>query len=62
MSPEDVRKNYMLYDNKAGTNLTAKEGIQIVREEMEESFKCIIGGNDGWKPWNECICRRYVGK
>jgi len=40
-----------------GKNLEEK-----IREEMEESFKCIIGGNDGWKPWNECICRRYVGK
>ena len=27
----------MLYDNKASTNLTAKEGIQIGREEREES-------------------------
>ena len=47
LSPDDVRKNYMLYDNKAGTNLTAKEGIQIVREEMEEiGYHVVVGRGD----------------
>ena len=30
-----------------------------IREEMEENFKCIAGGSDGWKSWNDRICRRY---
>lgn len=51
--PEQISGIYWI----RGKNLEEK-----IREEMEESFKCIIGGNDGWKPWNECICRRYVGK
>lgn len=47
LSPDDVRKNYMLYDNKAGTNLTAKEGIRIVREEMKEiGYHVVIGRGD----------------
>ena len=47
LSPEDVRKNYMLYDNKAGTNLTASEGIRIVRQEMEEiGYEMVIGRGD----------------
>lgn len=47
LSPDDVRKNYMLYDNKAGTNLTAKEGICIVREEMKEiGYEMIVGRGD----------------
>lgn len=47
LSPDDVRKNYMLYDNKAGTNLTAKEGIRIVQNEMEEiGYEMVIGRGD----------------
>ena len=40
-----------------GKNLEEK-----IREEMEENFKCIAGGSDGWKSWNDRICRRYVSK
>ena len=36
LSPEQVRKKYMLYDNKAGTDLTAAEGIALLRRQMEE--------------------------
>lgn len=47
LSPDDVRENYMLYDNKAGTNLTAKEGIRIVRKEMEEiGYNVVVGRGD----------------
>ena len=47
LSPDDVRKNYMLYDNKAGTNLTAKEGIRVVSEEMKEiGYEMVIGRGD----------------
>ena len=33
-----------------------------IREEMEENFKCVAGGSDGWKSWNDRVCRRYVSK
>lgn len=47
LSPEDTRKNYMLYDNKAGTNLTASEGIRIVRQEMEDiGYEMVEGRGD----------------
>lgn len=47
LSPDDVRENYMLYDNKAGTNLTAKEGIRIVRKEMEEiGYNVVVARGD----------------
>ena len=47
LSPDDVRENYMLYDNKAGTNLTAREGIRVVCEQMEEiGYEMVVGRGD----------------
>ena len=54
LSPERVRKKYMLYDNKAGTNLTAREGIALLRRQMEEiGYEIVPGRGDfgeEWKP------------
>lgn len=36
LSPESVRKKYMLYDNKIGTECDAKTGIEMLRGQMEE--------------------------
>ena len=33
-----------------------------IREEMEEKFKCSAGGSNGWKFWNDRICRRHISK
>ena len=47
LSPEQVRKKYMLYDNKAGTDLTAAEGIALLRWQMEEiGYEVVIGRGD----------------
>ena len=47
LSPAHVRKEYMLYDNKAGTELTAQQGIAILRSQMEEiGYKVVIGRGD----------------
>ena len=47
LSPEHVRKKYMLYDNKAGTDLTAAEGIALLRQQMEEiGYEVVIGRGD----------------
>lgn len=47
LSPADVRKKYMLYDNKAGTDLTAAEGIAILRRQMEEiGYEVVVGRGD----------------
>ena len=36
LSPAAVRKKYMLYDNKIGTEFDAETGIRLLREQMEE--------------------------
>lgn len=47
LSPLEVRKKYMLYDNKAGTDLTAAEGIAILRRQMEEiGYEVVVGRGD----------------
>ena len=47
LSPAAVRKKYMLYDNKAGTDLTAAEGIAILRRQMEEiGYEVVVGRGD----------------
>ena len=47
LSPEQVRKKYMLYDHKAGTDLTAAEGIALLRRQMEEiGYEVVIGRGD----------------
>ena len=47
LSPIEVRKKYMLYDNKSGTDITAKEGIALLRRQMEEiGYEVIVGKGD----------------
>lgn len=47
LSPASVRKKYMLYDNKAGTDITAQEGIALLRSQMEEiGYDVVIGRGD----------------
>ena len=47
LSPADVRKKYMLYDNKAGTDLTAQQGIAMLRRQMEEiGYEVVVGRGD----------------
>ena len=47
LSPASVRKKYMLYDNKAGSDLTAEEGIALLRQQMEAiGYEVIIGRGD----------------
>lgn len=47
LSPASVRKKYMLYDNKAGSELTAEQGIALLRQQMEEiGYEVVIGRGD----------------
>lgn len=47
LSPLEVRKKYMLYDNKAGTDLTAAQGIAMLRQQMEEiGYEVVVGRGD----------------
>ena len=50
LSPAAVRKKYMLYDNKAGTELTAAEGVALLRRQMESiGYQVAIGRGDHQK-------------
>ena len=47
LSPASVRKKYMLYDNKAGSDLTAEEGVALLRSQMEAiGYEVVIGRGD----------------
>lgn len=47
LSPMSVRKKYMLYDEKAGTDISAAEGIEILRKQMEEiGYEVVVGRGD----------------
>ena len=47
LSPAAVREKYMLYDNKAGTNLTAEQGVALLREQMSGiGYEVAIGRGD----------------
>ena len=47
LSPAAVREKYMLYDNKAGTGLTAAEGVALLRRQMESiGYEVAVGRGD----------------
>ena len=47
LSPMEVRKKYMLYDNKAGTGISAAEGIRLLEVQMREiGYEVIPGRGD----------------
>ena len=47
LSPLSVRKQYMLYDNKSGTDMSAEAGIALLRKQMEEiGYEVVVGRGD----------------
>lgn len=47
LSPMSVRKKYMLYDKKAGTDITAAEGIALLKQQMEEiGYEVVVSRGD----------------
>ncbi|MBO5160251.1 MAG: [FeFe] hydrogenase H-cluster radical SAM maturase HydE [Lachnospiraceae bacterium] len=47
LSPLAVRKKYMLYDEKAGTDISAAEGIALLKNQMEEiGYEVVVGRGD----------------
>jgi len=47
LSPASVRKKYMLYDNKAGTGLTAAQGVALLRQQMADiGYEVVVGRGD----------------
>ena len=47
LSPMEVRKKYMLYDGKVGTDMSAEAGIRALRSQMEEiGYEVIVARGD----------------
>lgn len=47
LSPANVRKQYMLYNNKSGVDQSAKTGLQLLRKQMEDiGYRVVIGRGD----------------
>ena len=53
LSPQAVRKKYMLYDNKAGTDLSAAAGVQLLRAQMAEIGYTVVTGRGDFAPGQE---------
>lgn len=49
LSPAAVRKKYMLYDGKAGTEDTAASGIAKLRRQMDSIGYEVVCGRGDWK-------------
>lgn len=50
LSPLSVRKKYMLYDNKAGTDDDAASGIRKLTDQMEEIGYSVVCGRGDYQP------------
>lgn len=44
LSPENVKKNYMLYDNKAGIHQSGAQSLESLRREMESIGRRVVVG------------------
>lgn len=42
LSPQNVRKSYMLYDNKSGTELGAEESLDLLKKQMESVGRTVV--------------------
>lgn len=49
LSPQNIRKSYMLYDNKSGTELSAEEGLLLLKKQMESIGREVIVGRGDHK-------------
>lgn len=47
ISPQNVRKDYMLYDNKIGTKDDAQESLQVLKEQMKNiGYRIVVARGD----------------
>lgn len=44
LSPQNVRRNYMLYDNKSGTELNAEASLDLLKQQMESIGREVVVG------------------
>ena len=53
LSPHNVRKSYMLYDNKSGTDLSAEESLELLKKQMEAVGREVITGRGDHKDYTK---------
>ena len=53
LSPQNVRKSYMLYDNKAGTELSAEESLNLLKKQMESIGREVVVGRGDHKQYGK---------
>lgn len=51
LSPQNVRKSYMLYDNKTGTDLDAEESLDFLKKQMESVGRTVVAGRGDHKDY-----------
>lgn len=51
LSPQNVRKNYMLYDNKSGTEFSAEESLNLLKKQMESIGRTVMVGRGDHKDY-----------
>jgi biotin synthase len=56
LSPQNVRRSYMLYDNKAGTELSAAEGLALLKNQVESVGREIVVGRGDHKAFRKDQC------
>ncbi|HZK01376.1 MAG TPA: [FeFe] hydrogenase H-cluster radical SAM maturase HydE, partial [Anaerovoracaceae bacterium] len=52
LSPEDVRKKYLLYDNKISTGMETAEGVLSLKKSMKALGYEILPARGDFKPMN----------
>ena len=56
LSPLNVRRSYMLYDNKAGAELSAAEGLDLLKNQVESVGREIVVGRGDHKAFRKDQC------
>ncbi len=51
LSPQNVRKSYMLYDNKSGVELNAKKSLNFLKEQMKSIGREVVIGRGDHKDY-----------
>lgn len=51
LSPQNIRKNYMLYDNKTGTGLSAEDSLILLKKQMESIGRTVVTGRGDHKDY-----------
>ena len=53
LSPLNVRKSYMLYDNKSGTELSAEESLNLLKKQMKSIGREVVVGRGDHKKYGK---------